>query len=116
MAGLYVNEALLDMEQHEWESALELLERARKMYDELGDKDREVKLYDYRGDVLVEMGRLGEAKDTYREGLSVSKQHHGRMASLRTISGSHGWPLWRVSSLRQRGLLACCCNCPPAGP
>ena len=73
-AGLYVNEALIEMRRHNWAKALELLKTAQDIYRRAGDKDRETKLYHLIGDALFGMGELENAKDVYRKGLSVSKQ------------------------------------------
>jgi tetratricopeptide (TPR) repeat protein len=74
LAGLHVNEALLHIERKNWPTALEEIAIAEGMYEGLRDEDRIVKLYQFKGGVLFELGRIKEAKDVYRQGLTASKK------------------------------------------
>ncbi len=87
LAGLYVNEAILDMKKCNWRPAIGRLEEAQKMYERIGDRDREVKLYHFKGDALYGLGNLKAAKDTYREGLSASKQESRKDGILNNTIG-----------------------------
>jgi tetratricopeptide (TPR) repeat protein len=61
------------MTAHQWQDALVAVEESTKMYQDLGDQERIVKLYHFKGDALYNLGRLPEAKDIYREGLSAAR-------------------------------------------
>lgn len=74
IAGLSVNKGILYMKRLSWEEALQWFETAQKMYRRIRDRDREVKLYHFKGDVLFGMNRFELAKDMYRRGLSASKK------------------------------------------
>lgn len=73
-AGLHVLKSVIERKKNNLQEALNEIECARKIHHETGDIDREVKTYHYRGDILVEMGNINEAKDVYRKGLTISRQ------------------------------------------
>lgn len=87
LAGVDVNMALLSFKEKKWKEALEKLEHAKNVYQTLKDEDREVKVYHYKGDILLEMGRINDAKDVYREGLSLAKQLSRKDCVLRNQIG-----------------------------
>jgi tetratricopeptide (TPR) repeat protein len=74
IAGVDVNEAIVLQESEKWEESLPLLERAQGVYRHIKDLEREVKIYAWRGLALLSLGRLGDAKDQYREGLVRAKE------------------------------------------
>ena len=87
LAGIDVNTALLNFKERKWGIALEKLEHAQDLYQALSDKDRDVKIYHYKGDALYEMGSISDAKDVYREGLSLAKQLSRKDCILRNHIG-----------------------------
>ena len=82
LAGIYVNVALLKIKQCNWEKAYNDLDKAQNMFREMGDKDREAKLYHFKGDTLFGLGRFKDAKDVYRKGLAISKRESRKDAIL----------------------------------
>jgi tetratricopeptide (TPR) repeat protein len=87
LAGLYVNEALIEMENKDWGHAIENLDKASSMYAQLGDVDRRVKLYRFKGDALLAQGHVAEAKDIYRQGLALSKRESRKDGLLMNTIG-----------------------------
>lgn len=87
IAGLQLNKARMEIKRGNWEEALRELDAAEQLYQILGDNERRVKLYSFKGEVLYQMGQLKSAKDTYREGLSASKQESRKDSVLQNLLG-----------------------------
>lgn len=87
LAGLQHNKALIEMKRRNWVDALREFQVAQKLYRDAGDNERYVKQYPLMGEVLYEMGRFGEAKDVFREGLSASRQESRKDGILQNNLG-----------------------------
>lgn len=53
----------------DFEKALDAATDAQSLYNSLADNDREVKLFNLRGKIYMEMGRTSDAEAAYQEGL-----------------------------------------------
>lgn len=55
--------------KREFDNALRAVDEAQNLYNTLSDEDREVKLFNLRGKIFMEMGKEGDAESAYQEGL-----------------------------------------------
>jgi len=87
LAGIQVNEALLNRRRGNLEPALRALEEAQETYRRIGDHDRAVKLYHFIGEAQLSRGDVAAAKDTFRRGLTESKRSARRDGILKNTIG-----------------------------
>lgn len=86
-AGLQFNRALLEISRKNWQQALDQLDSAEASYRSLQDDERLAKIYQYRGDALLHLGRLAEAKDVYRHGVLAATQESRKDGVLQNYLG-----------------------------
>lgn len=55
--------------KRDFDNALKAVEESQNLYKSISDKDREVKLYNLRGKIYMEIGRESDAEAAYQEGL-----------------------------------------------
>ena len=79
-AALFTNRALCKMRLNDADGALADCDACLEL------DPRFVRAYERRGDALVALGRLGEARDTLEMGLSIDAGHKGCQASLNGLN------------------------------